>query len=573
MPKGIFCGKGKGKKLKAFLKQESNTDLRGFTENFFCALKKSNPAREEHEVSAEEEILDVIARLLVGDETCAAIAISGQELLLATNESKHIDDCLVYQRAYRILQRKTAGVRPQSRFSGAIRSIGLSYTLEFTDTIEHRSSVQPLVAISKKSGPVQYQLNFTDQIFQIVKGNPEIKFSHDELGIPCRAGDMPICFPVKLKQNAVDFNALCNDPLKKDLAMFRPQCVYLNPLRRRAAKLIRLLALIAHSILTRPEMEGEVHDYLEQHNEWAQFLRDSLSYELARLREYKEYIDPYSFPAPGEPNAMNDMLRFYEWLAADYQRYRKETGQVTSVVSISRWIEYVAANIEKDIIPAPTFIKVNPCNFIKLAREYFTRLVRVENFIAIDAKKKGKLARILVDERLFEKGMACLRVVDGIDKVHAEMRLLEYHLQHHPDTRNYYGITMLCCALCTHTMKQFNVADYRGSHATLFAGWGLGEFLEQQKYLKIFLGELWSDYERLKGRTCRLSDDKPDEEDSHEKTAVVLEIIPAVSGINSREAFEELHISEEYLLPQPMGESLYPHDSDDSEELGVVYKI
>jgi hypothetical protein len=333
-------------------------------------------------------------------------------------------------------------------------------------------------------------------------------------------------------------------------------------------QLIQNLALIAHSILTKPDMEKEVHDYLELHNEWASFLGNSLSHELARLKEYKEHIDPYAFSAPDEPNAMNDMLRFYEWLIENYKDYRQKTRQATSVVSIRGWMDYIAANITKENIPAPTFIKNAPDKFIELARKYFVALVRVESFVASDAKKRGRLAQILVDECLFEEGIAFVKVIDGIAGVHAEMRLLEHHLQNHPDTRNYYGITMLCCALCTHTMKQFQVADYRGSHATLFGGWVLGQFLEQPKYLKVFLGEeLWNSHEKLREQTCQLPGDKQDEENSCEKTIAVLEIIPAVSGINSKEAFEELHIPEEYLLPQPVGESLYPHDVDDAEEV------
>lgn len=546
MPKGIFCGKGKGKKLRTFLKESSNKDLREFTGKFFCALKKSNPVREERKVSAEDEILDVMARLLVGDEKCAAIAISGHEILLATNEPIHIDDSLKYQKSFKVL----------AKYPGR-------YVLEFTDTLEYAKLGQPTITIPRSSKPVIYQFFAADQEFRVIEGNPNIEFSYREFGVEGGA----ICVRAELKKDAVNFNLLCALPINEEIPILNQHCTPLNPLRRRTMQLIRNLALIAHSILTKPDMEKEIHDYFEQHNKWASFLGNSLSYELAQMKEYREYIDPYSFSVSDESNSMNDMFRFYEWLNADYQRYRHETRQVTSVVSISEWLDYIAANIQTEIIPAPAFIKRSFDKFIEMAKKYLVALVRIENFVTSDAKKRGKLAQILVDERLFEEGIAFVKVIDGITGVHAEMRLLEHHLQNHPDTRNYYGITMLCCALCTHTMKQFQVVDYRGSHTTLFGGWGLGQFLEQPKYLKVFLGEeLWSNYEKLREQTCQLPGDKQDEEDSCEKTIAVLEIIPAVSGINFKEAFEELHIPEEYLLPQPVGESLYPHDVDDAEE-------
>ncbi len=538
-----------GKQLISFFeKQKSKADNRllGFTVKLFEALKAANPGRQEKIVTAEQKILDTLARLLVGDETCTAIAISGDRLLLATNKHSHIDDHITYQSSFEVLE-KYPGIRYVLRFKGVIK---------YSD----RSGL--VRTINEKSDPVIYQLYAAEQTFKVIQGDPVIRFTQDEHKIPFpHNNSMTISIPISLKQEAQIFNIVDHCELNKEYELFQEIPLELDPLKRRATKLIMNIAAIAHSILTRPDMEGDVLEYMEKNKNWIQFLNDSLSYEVATRSVYKGYIDPYNSSDQGDPG-MHAMLQFYEWLVEDYQQFKWKFNERTSVKSIQAWFRLISENIQNDSVPAPHFIKQNPIQFLERASMYFRDLVLVEDFVANDARRNGKLSMLLVRESLFKRSVT-IQVIDGIPEQHAEIRLLEQHLLRNRTTDGYYGITMLYCALCNFTMRNLNVANFRGTHGTLYPKWVLIDIIKQS-FLQQFLGDvLYRDQQAFADSDiCYHPDAKPIPKNSKKQSEVALMLFSAIGFINNLRAFNQLGIDQQLLLPGLAGLDLYPEEKD-----------
>ena len=549
-----FKGFTGGKQLTAFLHEKGNSDLLEFTKTFFAALKRVNPKKEEYPTSEGKRILDTFSRLLTGDETCSAIAMSGKRLLLATNQHLHINDYIKYQINSELLYKHPRKLR---------------CVIKFTCTITHKSHGEAPKKIEGESEPVTYQFMAVEQGFKRIEGDPTITFNENEYQIPVLNGKtIKIQLAVKEIMTAKDMNCFFEASPNTKVPFNRPLIMMLDPLKRRARQLIIHLASIAHSIITRPDMEHKVRDYNEENKNWPIFLGNSLSYELKT--PYENYIDPYSFDQSG----MKNMFEFYGWLVNDYQRFKSQRQQITSIDSIKEWFNYITENIQLEAIPAPDFIKEKPDEFCKKARKYFVDLVKVENFVAKDARNKGKLTKILCENNLFDKKIS-LKVIDGVEKLHAEMRLLEYHLQKNKTRTNYYGISRLCCALCTYTLKQLivdkhRVAEFRGSHATLFSKWVIIDIIKE-KYLSVFLGnDLFQQYTSLEKEYCfppgvsrKLKKNKC------RKSEIALWIIPATSDI--KEKFSKLGIDDQDRLPD--ADNVYPDSSDDEKDEKTVQQL
>lgn len=82
-----------GKQIKALLLDNHDNikdqDLADFTRDFYHRLSSANLKRESFDRNENNRRLDAMSRLLVGNETCAAVAFDGTNLLISTNENKH----------------------------------------------------------------------------------------------------------------------------------------------------------------------------------------------------------------------------------------------------------------------------------------------------------------------------------------------------------------------------------------------------------------------------------------------------------------------------------------------------
>jgi hypothetical protein len=107
---GSLTGRG----LLSILQEPGNQDLLDFTTRFAARLRDANPNRVAHSgmpsagsdeqfVSQGDRRLDAMARLLEGDEVCAAVAFDRGKLLVATNNNGHSMDrfnCPLWDRIF-----------------------------------------------------------------------------------------------------------------------------------------------------------------------------------------------------------------------------------------------------------------------------------------------------------------------------------------------------------------------------------------------------------------------------------------------------------------------------------------
>ncbi|MFI4938048.1 MAG: nucleic acid/nucleotide deaminase domain-containing protein [Candidatus Berkiellales bacterium] len=558
-----------GKQIVNFLVEvddknnKKHPGLLNFVKEFFKKLKAVNPGRVESAVTREQEILDALARLLVGDEVCSAIAISGEELLVATNKDKHVDDNITYRATWKILKKYE-------------KHDCVEWRLQFKYFIKHYKGEKFIKEYTKESSIVHCRYVRATQRCEVVKGNHNVCFE--------QKWDHDIKFPysdnVKIRitstlneQNFFEFLFINPFPLNTDHEFLPEKSIELDPLKRRASVLLYNLSAISRSILMPPEKEKRVSDYMEENKGWVQFLHDSLSFEMVR-GPYKVHIDPYH-PGPDPDPGMKAMREFYEWLVENYQQYKKAQGCRTSVQSVRQWFDGIVRNIQTPAVPAPQFIKDNPDpDFFIRFKMYFEDLVAVETFVRKDAMERGRLSAIVARENFFKRSVT-LRLIDdtGHDDTHAEMRLLEYHLTRGREISDYYGITMLCCALCHFTMDNLKLVGSRGGHGGLYPRWRLIDVIHQE-YLPRFLGDhLYRLQQSLAEHQCYFPGQKQILQNKVSQASVALSLVPAVGFINTQPAFEKLGIDLDDLLPTVEGADLYPAESfapEDEDEAILI---
>ena len=538
---GIF---EKGKELAEFLLLDEHQTLCQFVKAFFQSLSEANSSRTEYFVLEDQRALDTLAKLLVGNEKCSALAISDGQLLLATNHHIHVDHYVQMQRAFEILN-----ASKQKKW----------FKFQFFETFEYFDSGVCKKRITKESKSVIFQLNQSSQRYELL-GNHDInfKFTPEEHQIP----DMPgsISLSVTTHQDKKRFlSGPCKASFNTKFAFFPvPMRLELNPLRRRYTKIIDNLSLIVRMELDSCRKSSD-DDFIERNPGWMDILSDSLTYEMSTWPEYKASIDPYVVGEEGGPPTMMTQLRkFYSWLIQDYQRYKKEHGVKTSVSSVQAWAKEAAPQLTKADVPAPDFIKKKPQRFIERGFHYFEDLAQIEDFVRRDARSRGRLSQYLLKEDFFQRKDS-VRVIDGVKDEHAEMRLLEEHLKSGHSLENYFGITMLCCAACHRMMQSFKLTQYRGFHSKLFGGWVFPEEIKR-KYLNTFLGDdLFLLYQKLQDKICQI----PGAASKVSQQEVALRIIEVMHLLNNTNVLKTLGIPEKYLIIGAKGDALYPSRTSD----------
>lgn len=445
------------KQIRQILASPNNEPLLNFIRQFFINLKAANPDRKEHDHTEDDRVLDIMARLLVGDEVCAAVAFSGEQLLLATNKHNHFEDHVSLTKKIIIL-----GTEPPIDHLKQNKIMPMRFGVRYVGYLQYNNE-SPVRA---ESNAVTFQWTAAEQRYKKISGDSKVIFSKASHNIPFIDADISYTI-------SEDRNFDININIGEEYSHANDMPYELNPFRRRIAFLIDHLAFIARAVL-RPDLTQYALDHVWQGR--PRFLMNSLSYELAPL--YPNNIKPYEF----SHNGMNQLSDFYEWLVKDYEKHK-------NVDSVTTWTQTVADTIQ-NIDAAPAFIKTNPDTFIKIGLPYFLDLIRLEKYVEESARKKDKLAKILVQERLFKKKVSprVIGIPTDVENLHAEMRLLEVHLREQPNAP-YFGITKLCCGFCTYAMQQFDVVEYRGSSATLWPTWVVSDLLMSNAHRSTFLGD------------------------------------------------------------------------------------
>ncbi|MFI5343733.1 MAG: hypothetical protein ACHQUC_05880 [Chlamydiales bacterium] len=599
-----FPGFATGKEICNVLNKPHNVELKSFVTRFFQQVSEANQAgRQEQYVAKDRKFFDALAQILTGNEVCAAVAISDSselasepEILIATNVGSHDQRAFSYGLDLTILEKSPSTNTLRLGFRCHLRS-------------------QDATVVSKEIGPLEYQFHIQSGKALLQDPKLLIfRFSINEFPyLPDDEVGVNLSTYKELQSDF--FFGLMNRDEGTVIPLQEPIIICRGSLRRRVAKLFNHLSFIANPILRKlpmlpeyckPEcvnysqfIEGEYQHYikqstqqchedefigiirekspkhfqfdqegrdslesflsaarehyqaanlkdqtalyLEQHMQWPNILNDSLTYELSRGIFAKD-ISLTSKP----PKGSLELGQLYVELIQSYIQYKIQHWLQSSVPSVISWFDSLR---EQHHLNLPPFIQPHFMDFHTVARRYFIQLAVIEEYIKENAAQNGILAQRIARENIFKS--SSVKLVQGTEGVHAEMRLFSHHLLEGRHPAKYYGIAKLCCTLCYYTLSQFRASGFhppetRGTHATLYR-WPLPEAFYRDQYMQVLLGSgLFEKYTQLnhehrlqtliKGPFYSLQE-------------VIRDIISKLDRINSDNTLNQLGISPDLQIP------------------------
>lgn len=594
-----FPGFASGGIICDALTRPLNSDLKEFAKTLFEQVSTANQnGRQEKRVATDLMFLDATAQLLTGNEVCAAIALSGPDILIATNQGTQDRRSVAWYTTATVLEKRV--------ILGGGQFLRLGFKCYIRSSTGENS-------LEKSMGTVTYGFRGDQKKATLVSGSPNLEYHISEKEFPYLPDD-EITLKLQLYQELDSdyFQLLYSHDVNHVLKVWKPVVTCRGALSRRAAKILTNLSLIANGILRRnawrPEnnspnvqhyaryIEEKYAQYhqdhpegnedgfiasiqsecvgrfqldmggdtsatflqaarehfqeirladnvsadLEQHDRWVTILNDSLSHELSRSDDFKDHICLTSKP----PTGVQEMQQLYRDLIQSYLSYKNSNSiKISSVRSIWDWLD----TLKIDTFSLPDFVATKWDKFYALARRYFVQLMFIEEYVRKDAESNGSLANRLAEESIFKD--PGITLVDGEEGVHAEMRLFSYHLLKNNPRSKYYGIAKLCCALCKYTLEQFEAGGFhppvtRGTHAALFT-WPLPEFLQNNDHLKHFFGpQLFERYMSYGPRRLHSVNKGP----FYSSQDVCKALITRLDGINSLSNLKKLGIEGKWLI-------------------------
>lgn len=592
-----FPGFSSGRQIGDILSRSNSVGLCSFTQTLFKQISEANQnGRLERYVERDKVFFDSMAHLLMGDESCAAIAISGNKILIATNKGQQDKRAIYWDLRATVLEKYSFGGALRVGYICRVRAAGTGEELE------------------KRIGPVQYQFFPNQNKAIIVDQNQNLEFVFSEKEFKYVPDDK---VTVRLKLRELEgsfFRSLLSHNENDQIKLTMPVVTCLGALKRRTARLLDLLASISTVILKlRPwlpencppqyqsfssyierkyhehnpekdeesfiqdicleytkfpkdrtirkkfldsarlhyqarKLKDDTFTYLEKHKEWIKILNDSLTYELAQ-GAFKDHVSIGS----------KEMEDVYEKLVDNYKEYKEKHSLKSSVQSVISWHNAIKSEQEPPF-ELPDYLFQKYPFFLNAIRHYFIQLAFVEEYITKNAKNNGALARRLAKENIFKEPE--VEILEGEEGVHAEMRLFSHHLLERRNSVGYYGIAKLCCALCNYTLKQFQLTglrcpETRGTHATTYR-WTLPEAFSHDVHMKHFLGQEL--FEKYKGLPETVTLPLPKKGSVYMTHEVCKNIISWVDGLNSRRNLDKIGLDRRYLI-KGTKELHYPDNS------------
>ena len=411
---------------------EPNQFLAEWTRDFYTRLILYNPGYEMFSRGVDDRRFDALARLLVGDETCAAVGFNGTNILIATNQANHEEQRIHYRIDFSLIGDSdlVQGIVIQPRLM-------LFYN--------NRLIVQ------LDGDTIQYQYDYIDNSYHNISPI-DLNFYIDSVdhGIPLLPSiNIPFSLisiiPTPSQINPEDFINLISsgylvNGVNKDVSI--------EPLARRIDKLffmpLRLLAKILLEARTDLLQKFEASSNLVQWRE--SFLHDSLAWETATWYRNEE-INPRCF----DDNKMTVLREFITLLNDDYLKFKEENDIVIpSTIAVKIWSSTVIAKISTGEIIVPSFIANNPVLFMERALRYFEDIDKLLDFVKKDASENGDFAKILASEVIGSPETSNIPAIikDSLPEgTHAELRVLWEAIKNTKKLK-YIAISKLCCPLC-----------------------------------------------------------------------------------------------------------------------------
>ena len=455
--------------------------LAELTRDFYARLMLHNPGYEVFGRGVDDRRFDALARLLVGDETCAAVGFNGRNVIIATNRAEHPEQRLTYQ-----VNNK------------------LSFGMSLTDGLD----VTPILYLyvgsrhicTKIGGTIHYE--YDPRGFFVCNSLQPIHFHIDAIdhAIPF-IPDFPIGVKLKLNEaipapSAREFNS--TPPAEKNIETLGIQReISIEPLARRVEKLFDLpLRLLAKATL---EHRADLLEKFENSPDtvtWREsFLHDSLVWQTSTWFT-RAGLDPRDFSNP----AVMSLREFVSNLNQDYAKFKRDNDIVCpSTAAMHRWASLVVSKMKIGNLEAPPFIAKNAQLFMDRALRVFLDIEKFFDFIRMDAAEGGDFSRVLADEYVpIERGsyppksnVPVIVPPDLPDGTHAEFRVLK----HSDGLLKYVATSKLSCALCNLVFKTFGAEhvvsldgeNHSGGHGKLYP-WVLpDEFYNNTEFMTYFL--------------------------------------------------------------------------------------
>lgn len=541
----------KGKQIKAILNNDE--DLRLFVTSFYDRLMKANPDRETFPRDLPDRRLDAMARLLVGDEVCSALAFDGERLLIATNNNGHSQDRIQYKISYLV-----KADRNQEDSYEFYPVLYLSYN--------NSSAIK-----FQKDVPLKYNYISDTNSFALAS-NSIIKFdlAPEEHQIPFFAA-LPVGITIDVKCD-IPTNHIFKNPYSdfkkymhgKDSHEFPPLSMEVaeNALIRRSETLIQHAGAAAlwgqqQETMT-PEQLQQYNDVIDKHRK--DVLMQSLAWEISKW--YSKDYEYQDFSEYKRDPKKDELYRFMEILNEDFNLYKKQHNDLVDRKLAENWFNDIKHRIVSDTITAPSYVKDKINSFH--GEQYFTDLAKLEDFFITEGKNNTQLAGLFIqygnphniDRKTF------IQVIDDLeDGVHAEIRILHHFLQKNK-IPEYIAVALLCCPLCKLVMDAEKIEEIPGIHATAFPKWVFPDALKNNvTFLKNFFGEeLHKEFERLKD-----VDKKNAAQKTEKASKLIFEIIESIGTLEDK-FLKELNPAFKKLFVPGAGYEVNKADESDDED-------
>ncbi len=476
-----------GRQLKAILNEHE--DLKTFTRKLYALFAKTNLDRRTYSRSLEDRRLDAFARLLVGNETCAAVAFDGEHIIISTNQESHPGGVVDFEHEMEFLPPLTGEIYLP-------RGIPIRSKISTTGTMIY-SSYRP----GKLPNGTAAAFSSSGIVFT---SNGDILFypTVQAIGIDGR----PAAFPNEAVEEG-----------KEPIVVLPNQyeTINIDSLSQRVRVLLKHLSYVTTYTGT---------DEIELYNSREKVLGYSLIYETLKLYPnadpneiayFVTYINRYFWDFTRKyPNA--DYAKIKEWWGAiiedlENKRIKKPDfikdayeDEETKGIALRLCEEHKGdeeyAALAKQIREGK-LRDIQDDKFIKFAFQYFVDLKKLEDYFR---EGKGRLVSLLSQQHSPKMEDLAIILDEDEEGIHAEMRVFLYLLERLSpgipiSAIPYIATSKLCCAHCNLVMALLGIKT-NGRQRNIFSPWPLAEKIRtNENIVEKLLGKLYPEYCRLKG--------------------------------------------------------------------------
>jgi hypothetical protein len=535
-------------------------ELAEFTKSFCHRLAEYNPKRDSFPREQEARRFDAMARLLVGNEICAAVSFDDKNLLIATNKISHSENVLHVRT--NILIKEEVGTN--------------QYQVNPIIYIALNDSIPTRIEIDKYS---THYLRKQDQTLNLAPNSPsiiEFVLSPEQHKIP-NLRKFTITSTIEKK---ISLAGTTCDKFKRDIFLSNGQGKEIfayedyipeNSLSRRADTLAKYLANIVLLKQSEEQIEEKelllLKDVIKDYRHIV--LMNSLAWEASYW--YKKNVGAQDrFYLNSKVNGISKFISIMNENFSEFKlNYNNNTNKVRLV---NAWGKELIQKIKDNKICIENFLKEDIESFIKKASKYFVDLIKLEEFFEVESSKNSILAQLFMKYDKPDSDKKLIKIIDHHeDGVHCEIRILCYYLQQ-GGMPKYIATSLLCCAYCKLVMDSLKIEIIdtdseiiSGTHARTYGNWILPSFLkDNDKYLELFLGDsLYELLQKLKNVNTVCN------EKSVSKADLALKIIENIASLD-KEALKKLDPN---LKPLWNNEKMQADESDDETDNDNIEKI